>query len=89
MTAAHLRGFSTLEEPAQVAEAAVRARTGYVGLTPLQVGLTPTDDPDLTRAAVHGPDGRESQVSLLRTTLQVQASCGRAPGPSPRWTVQP
>ncbi len=88
-TGAGLRGFSTLGEPEQVAEAHVRALTGYTGLAPLQVELAHCDDPDRLLAEVRGPDLPTSWVPLLRTHLEVQPSCGRPPTPAPRWTPTP
>jgi len=54
MHAVTLRGMSTLPEPAQVAEAHVRAATGYAGLAPLAVVVEP-DGPDHLRARVRLP----------------------------------
>ena len=54
---ASLRGFSSLDEPAQVADAHARLVTGYDGLTPLRVDL---DAPrvDLDPHGNPRPDGR-------------------------------
>lgn len=52
MRAGTMRGFSTLEAPAQVAEAHVRTLSGYRGLTPLEVGLVTGKGPDELTAEV-------------------------------------
>lgn len=87
MPATRLRGSSTLVEPAQVAEAHMRALTGYDGLVPLEVELLASEDPDRTRAAVRGPHSTTYSVDLLRRAFDVQPSCGRTPGPDRRWVI--
>lgn len=91
---AHLRGFSTLPEPAQVAEVAVRSATGHDGMRPLAVDVTVTS-PDSARAVVLVPpaDRRDSppdsivEVDLVRASLRTVPSCGSAEEDMPRWVV--
>lgn len=86
---ASLRGFSVHAEPAQVAEAWARQRTGYAGLAPLPVDVRPDADADHARAAVTLPDGTTQEVALVRLRRPTLASCGRAPETTARWQVAP
>jgi hypothetical protein len=86
---ATLRGSSTLAEPAQVAEARARRVSGYDGLAPLAVEVTPTGDPDRALAQVGLPTGETLAVPLLRTRRDTIASCDRAAAPMARWTAAP
>jgi hypothetical protein len=93
MGAVTLRGHSTRDEPAQVAEAHTRVVTGHRGLAPLPVGLAASDDPDRMHARVRGWDPRDAQrpleVELVRSRSTTLQSCGREPEPTTRWTVSP
>ncbi len=82
-----LRGSSTQEPPAQVAEAHARRVTGYRGLTPLPVALAGDPRGELLAARVSLPGGDTIDVRLVRSTEQRQLSCGRAPEPTPHWTI--
>jgi hypothetical protein len=88
-----LRGHSTLDQPAQVAEVHARAITGHSGCAPLQVELTAPDDPARMRATVRGwrtSGGLESLgFDLVRTTSPALLSCGREPEATTHWTVAP
>lgn len=88
-----LRGFSTLEEPAQVAETAARARTGYDVLTPLRVELDSPHDPDRMGALVRGWDPHDPQlplaIELVQTSRAALMACARAPEPTTRWSPTP
>jgi hypothetical protein len=91
MGADTLRGHSTLDQPAQVAEIHARAVTGHKGLAPLQVELTASDDPDRIGATVRGWDPHDEHQSLefdlVRTSGQALLSCGRAPEATTRWSI--
>jgi hypothetical protein len=93
MGAETLRGFSTLDPAAQVAEAHVRTVTGYDGLAPLLVELSPSEEPDRLRATVHGWDPDDAQrplpVELVRTHAPTVLSCGRDPEPTAHWSPAP
>ena len=89
MRADTLRGFSTLESPAQVAEAHARTLTGHWGVDPLEVDVVPGRDADHVTAGVLVPAARDLTwsvaVRLERTTGHAQLACGRDPEPSTRW----
>ena len=88
-----LRGHSTLEPPAQVAEVHARTVTGYGGLPPLQVELTAYDDPDRLGAAVRGWGGHGDQESVrfdvVRSSDPALLSCGREPEATTHWSIAP
>jgi hypothetical protein len=85
---ASLRGFSSLAEAGQVAEAWARQRTGYAGLEPLAVDVRP-EDPDHAAASVELPGGAVQEIALVRVHRQVLTSCGRATETTSRWQVAP
>jgi hypothetical protein len=88
MDASTLRGLSTLDPAAQVAEVHARAVTGYGGLTPLHVELTASGDPDHVDATVRGwNDGDSLEFDVLRTSGPALLSCGREPEATTRWSV--
>jgi hypothetical protein len=93
MGAETLRGHSTLDEPAQAAEARARAVTGHRGLAPLRVDLAASDDPDRMGAHVRGWDPRDAQrplvVALVRSRSVALLSCGRVPETTTRWSIVP
>jgi hypothetical protein len=88
-----LRGHSTLDQPAQVAEVHARTITGHSGLAPLLVELTASDDPDRMGATVRGwgtSGGLESlELELVRTSSSALLSCGREPEATTHWSVAP
>jgi hypothetical protein len=88
-----LRGHSSLDQPAQVAEVHARGVTGYSGLAPLQVELTASGDPDRLRATVRGWKHHDAQAALrfdvVRTTSPALLSCGRDPEPTTNWSIAP
>ena len=88
-----LRGHSTLDQPAQVAEVHARTITGHSGLAPLQVELTASDDPDRMGATVRGwgtSRALESlEFELVRTSSSALLSCGREPEATTHWSVAP
>jgi hypothetical protein len=92
MPAGTLRGFSTLSEPAQVAEARARLVTGHTGAAPLPVELHPGPDADHATAHVQVPasaahSGSVLEIALRRTVVCGLRSCGRAPESAMRWTL--
>jgi hypothetical protein len=93
MGADTLRGHSTLDQPAQVAEVHARTITGHSGLAPLLVELTASDDPDRMGATVRGwgtSGGLESlELELVRTSSSALLSCGREPEATTHWSVAP
>ncbi len=93
MRAETLRGHSTLEEPAQVAEAHARVVTGYRAVAALRVDLAASGDPDLVHARVRDWDPRDPQhpleVQLVHSTGTAQLSCGRPPEATTRWSAAP
>lgn len=86
---ASVRGFSTLDEPEQVADAHTRRVTGYDGLAPLGVHVDAQPDPDRMDTTVRGWDpldpDRSMAVGLVRTRGTALMACGRAPEPTTRW----
>lgn len=68
MRAGTLRGFSTLDPPAQVAEAHVRTVTGYQGLDPLEVELVGGEASDEISAEVQAPAGSGPRSSFQDST---------------------
>jgi hypothetical protein len=93
MDAGTLRGLSTLDPAAQVAEVHARAVTGYGGLAPLQVELTAPHDPDRIGATVRGWDPQVWQqpleFGLVRTSGPALLSCGREPERTTHWSIAP
>jgi hypothetical protein len=92
MPAGTLRGFSTLSEPAQVAEARARLVSGHTGAAPLPVELHPGPDADRATAQVRVPAGAAHagsvlEIALRRTAVTGLRSCGRAPESAMRWTL--
>ena len=89
MRADTLRGFSTLDPPAQVAEAHARTVTGHGGLDPLEVSLVAGADADHVTADVQVRDApaatRTLRFQLERTTVQARLACGRDPEPTTHW----
>jgi hypothetical protein len=87
-----LRGFSTLSEPAQVAEARARVVSGHTGAAPLPVELHPGPDADHATAHVRVPASPPLADSVLEIPLRRTAvfglrSCGREPESAMRWTL--
>ena len=93
MGADTLRGHSTLDQPAQVAEVHARTITGHGGLAPLQVALTASDDPDRMGATVRGWNtsiaGESLELALIRTSSPALLSCGRDPEATAHWSIAP
>jgi hypothetical protein len=100
MPAEHLRGFASLSEPAQVADAHARRVAGVTTDRPLPVRLLPTAEDDRLRAMVTLPPGGPArgaatdaagsaplEVLLRRTSAAVLASCGRPAEELARWVV--
>ncbi len=83
MRAATLRGFSTLDPPAQVAEAHVRSLTGFRGLHPLAVKLVTSEAPDQISAEVQAPAGPG-----LGTQSEDSTSTSHQPAPARNVRVQ-
>ena len=87
----HHRGRTSLPQPAQAAETAVRAATGVLGLDDLDslrlvdgravpAGLRWTGDGEVAQVQVRHRDGRAWHVEVVRTTLPEPKpeSCGKA-----------
>jgi hypothetical protein len=91
MDAGTLRGLSTLDPAAQVAEVHARTITGYGGLTPLKVELTGSDDPTRLRAAVRGWNDAQDplEFAVVPTTDSALLSCGRDPEATTHWSIAP
>lgn len=98
MPADRLRGFSSLSEPAQVADAYARQALGVTTDRPMPVDLVAARDGDQLRALValpgascaepdRGRAGRVLEVPLVRTSREVIASCGGAVAATSRWVV--
>ena len=88
-----MRGYSTLSEPAQVAEAAARHFSGHDGLSPLPVDVA-SISPTSAQAVVTVPPtdpgvaGRRVVVELVREPFRSVLSCGRAPEEQHRWVAR-
>ncbi len=92
MRADTLRGFSSLTEPAQVAEAHARVETGHLGLEPLPVELSGPDGGGSVHARVQpGASASASApaigVDLVRRTDPTLLACGRQLESRARWLV--
>lgn len=86
---ASLRGYATMAEPAQVAEARARSLTGYDGLAPLPVQLAGDPAGDRLTASVTVSPGSTIRVPLERTTTHQVISCTRSAERISRWAVAP
>lgn len=88
---ATLRGNSTLDEAAQVAEARVRSLTGHVGIDPLRTEVVAGGARNCVVGVSIAPDGGAPvpvvHVDLARRERPVVASCGRQPESILRWEV--
>ena len=88
-----LRGYSTLSEPDQVADAAARRYSGHPSLDALPVELTETS-PTTARAVVTLPAAVPTSVSshvaveLALVPMETVPSCGRSAEELPRWVAQ-
>jgi len=85
------RGRSTWSGPGQVAELAVRAETGELGLDALVVTELETTGEHAWRAVVEHRDGRAWQVEVTSSadgTTRAE-SCGKDPVPLRRWAWTP
>jgi len=86
-----LRGLSTLDPAAQVAEVHARAVTGYGGLAPLQVELAGSDDANRVGATVRGWNDAQDplEFAVVRTSGPALLSCGREPQAATHWSIAP
>lgn len=82
-----LRGSSTQDQPAQVAEVHARRVTGYRGLAPLPVALEGDTGRGRATARVALPDGSALDVLLVRSIEQQVLSCGHGAEPVTHWSV--
>jgi hypothetical protein len=85
---ASLRGASTLDPPAQVAEVRARQVTGYRGMRPLAVTLVGDPTGDHLDAHVTLPQGSVLDVGLARVTRALAVSCGQPPRQTEHWVVR-
>jgi hypothetical protein len=91
MDASTLRGLSTLDPAAQVAEVHARTVTGYGGLSPLQVELSGPDQSNRLRATVRGWNDAQDplEFAMVPTSGPALLSCGRDPEATTHWSVAP
>ena len=86
-----LRGFSTLDEAEQVADAHARQLWGDAGSAPLAVRIRHVGSDralaEVTPPPSLGPTTAPLTVALVRSTATRVLSCGRAPEPLARWVV--